>query len=273
MSKKEDAEFSAWLEDLAGSLAPEDSTLLKSWAQKAPEKFREKFRDGLREGDYYRKLERLNANARELARREREIGSLVQTREQEIAEERRRAAELQKRLELTEAQLAAMGLTTEEEPGGNQVMSDVSKEDVAKLREALEAQKARLEAMDRAFPAVLAESLEVGAEIAKEGWKVSPSEVLRLSLERQQPPKAILQTLTKEERESREKDRFEKEKAKWMEEGRREVLSRLPSPDHLRPLGPTIVDTLREKGGAARHERVNAAVELYNKDFPGMPVV
>jgi hypothetical protein len=97
---------------------------------------------------------------------------------------------------------------------------------------------------------------------------VDPSQIIDLSLRNGSTPDVAYYQLTYEQRAKRDAEQREKDIKDAEERGRRKALTERPSPDHLRPAGPSVIDRLRGKTEAyptSRRDIVDAAVEEFRK--------
>lgn len=122
----------------------------------------------------------------------------------------------------------------------------------------------RLARQDQALPRVLADAMAVTREGLKEGFDFDPSAVIARASARGVDVQTAFRELTADQREAKANAEREKEIEKAREEGRREAQSRYPSPERLRPSGPTIFDSLNAAPVSTdRRERVNEAVKEF----------
>ena len=106
----------------------------------------------------------------------------------------------------------------------------------------------------------------------KNNFDIDPDEVINLSLQKGLDPWRAYEILTADQRRERYEAEREAEKKKWFEEGRRAAQA-TPSPDHLQPSGPSVVDFIQAQNadptkGAQyndRAARVNAAIKELNE--------
>jgi hypothetical protein len=225
MSRKEDAAYEEWLDEIKES-HPDVADTLDSLAE--TDAGRELFRGGLREKDYYRRLNEIRDARQEI---EREGQEQVSWWEQAKPEYERA---IQERDEAV-AQLEAAGMNREH--GGNGSPPPSDKE--------LEQMKARLAAMDQAYPQVMLGMFEAQQAALREGLEYKPDEVLQEAFKKKISPLQAFNEIVAPQRQEKAKGMLESELNKAREEGRKEALSKLSGPDRvLKRQGPTIVDAL-----------------------------
>lgn len=255
---KEEVAYQEWLKDVSGKL-PEDlrpqfEAVTDSDAGK------ELFRAVGRREDYNRRVNEVEDTRRQLN----------SWWEQEKPRNEKLLAELarkEERLAQREATLKELGFL--DDPGSGRTPtppSVVKKDDLTEFEKRMEA---RIASIDRALPAFLGDFSETIYRIGKEGYSISPKDVLQHSMENNVSTTAALDVLTSVERDKRAKDAAVKEQEKWKEEGRREAISKLNNPAQMRPAGPNILDTLRDKEFRTdQRSRVDASVkEFLEGDF------
>lgn len=268
MAKKStEAQYQAWLKDVESKLSDESQkqafrTLTDSEAGK------ELFGGHLREADYYQRLNDYNEEKRELEKAQREFEqkqtALYGWYEEQAPKNDRlikQTETLTRQLAAYKAKLAEEGL---EDVEGVERMTaavqDVAKrEDVEKIQKDIDQ---RMKMLDRALPNVLADVTDITYRIIKEGYKVNPKDVFEYSMKNGVALPLAFDALTKDERSAKEAKAREDEIAKAREEGRREALSKFPTPDLLRGSGPSLVERLNN-APADRQSRVDSAVAEY----------
>ena len=230
MSKKEDAAFQAWTEELAKEVDAEERDAFDAWIM--TKSAREAYRGYLREQDYHRRTNVIEEEKQKLAGIREELESWYEE------EAPKNEALLKERDELR-AQLEAVGSggppPAKGTPGVN-----ISAQDLDEIRQ--KSQKA--EVLDKLLPAVLGDLSAVLKDSLKNDFDVDPREVIKLSLQQGIEPWRAYMNLTADERAERSEKAAEAERKKWFEEGRRAALTN-NSPDHLQPSGPTVIDYLK----------------------------
>lgn len=267
MSAKEDAEYQKWVEEKVKEYPDELRKSFEAIAQH--DATREVYREGLREKDYYNRLNKLAAERKALEAAQQEQESWYNRAKPEydrMEQEHQKALARQKALE---AQIKALDL--------EDVVSVPSDKDVAAAEgnpQELAELKARLNAIDSALPVILGDMYKVVQRSVTEKWDIDPSVVLKHALNKRVNPSQAFEELTKDEREKRNEARIEEMRKKAFEEGRKDALSKIPSPDRLRPAGPTLVDNIRDAKPQNDVTRVDEAVRQYLAlaDGGGVPV-
>lgn len=190
------------------------------------------------EKEFYRRLNDLKDQERALEQKEAEWQTWFQgeapKNERLIAERDALKVQLDRLKE-------AAGLGDEDSPDPKVVMPD-------KFREEIDGLKQQLQFLDQALPKLLKDHGEVLDKVIKEKWDVKPGDVIDLALSKRVALTDAFNELTAPQRVEREKAELERIKTEAREEGRREALKKVSTPDNLRPNGPTIIDNLTEKG-------------------------
>lgn len=270
--RKEDYLFEDWYNDQLELIQdPEDRAAFERFA-KTPAG-RETFKGYLREEHFHQKLNEVDklkqetlADKAAIDFRAAEIDEWYAQNaplNKKLIEEK---SELVKRLEAAEAELASVGLVAEgQSRRGGSVSEDLERkiERLEKEREALETKVAQI---DGQLPEVLGTFLDVAWKGMKEGYEVSPKQVLEHSIKKRIDPYAAFNELTEPERERREQERWTKELEKAREEGRREERkSLMTSPDRIGRPAPFPVGEVFKRQGVApdRAERLDRATEAF----------
>jgi hypothetical protein len=228
MSKREDQAFAAWAKDFKEGLETEE--LKEAFEMIADtDNARELYRGTLREGDYYTKLNKLNAETEELQAAQNELTEWYEN------EEPIREALIKERDELRKQ--VADGKTPTGNPPNQQ--TGISPEEFALIR----AKAAKVDAIDKILPKVMGDLGAVLQDSMKNGYDVDAREIMQASVQQGIDPMRAYGILTQEQREKRAKDVAAEEKKQWFEEGRRAALSG-DAPDHIEPSGPSIFDSL-----------------------------
>lgn len=134
--------------------------------------------------------------------------------------------------------------------------------------------------LNTALPQVMKRTLTVADKAIREGWKVNGGDIFDHALKTGVAPEQAFDDLVREQREERAAEREKKMIETAKEEGRREVLARGSSPDHLGAPGPSSLDSLRLSDSSRpsdHRSRVEAALESFGKltiddPNPMMPV-
>lgn len=261
MSRREDDAYQAWVDELSKQVSDEEKGTFEEWTKTASA--RETYRGYLREAEFHRRLNKLQEEQEELANTKAQLKDWFE-------EEKPKNEALLKERDELKKQLEELGIegppSAAATPGPT-----VSAEKLAELEE----RAAKVEVLDRLIPAALGQIGKVVRDSIKDGFDIDIDEVIKLSLQQSIQPYRAYEILTADERRKRyEKDR-EDERKKWFEEGKRAAQAS-PSPDHLQPSGPSVVDFLQasNKDQAAnaqfgdRASRVAAALkELEESNF------
>lgn len=208
----------------------------------------------LREKEFYRRLNAMHDEKEDLTKREQEWQQWYQDN---APKTERLAAER----DALKAQLDKMKETIGLDDDGS-TRPEVSKVEVD---DSVKKEIARLQTQvaffDKALPQLLKDMGQINNKIVKENWDVDAGAVLDHALSKSVDLHTAFKELTADEADKRAKTREEQLIAKAKEEGRREALKQVPSPDHLRPSGPTIVDSLRgTPKPTSTQDRISGAV-------------
>lgn len=252
MSKREDEQFQAWVEEVSKKTKPEEADAFKLWA--ASDAAREVFRGTIGQAELYRRMNELAETRKELEAMREELEGWYET------EAPKNEALLKERDEL-KAQLETLG--TGGPPPATGTGLQISAQDLDEIKE----RSKKAEVLDRLLPAVLGDMSAVLKDSIKNNFDIDPREVIKLSLQQGIEPYRAYEILTAEERQARYEASQEAEKKKWFEEGRRAALTN--SPDHLQPSGPSVVDYLKDlnkdpaKRGPERDDRIASALKEF----------
>lgn len=239
MSKREDQDFAAWVEEIKASLGDEDAVeAFEAFA--ATDTGREVYRGNLREKDYYTRLNKLNSEKEELAQAQSELTEWFEN------EEPVREALIKERDELRKK------LADGKSPDGGDppnAVSGVSQEEIALLR----AKASKIDAMDKILPSVLGDLGRVILDAQRNDFNVDPAEIMQMASSKAIDPYRAYMELTAEERQKRSAQAVKEEQKKWFEEGRKAALSG-DAPDHIKPSGPSVFDLLTKEPAPAEHD-------------------
>lgn len=248
MSKKENEDFGAWVEEVIGSFPADKQDLAREVLNSDVSRDRF-FRGTIRQDDYYRRLNELNEERKELESTKDELASFY---EEQLADQEALIAER----DLLKAKLAERS----GDPPPAAGIPGFSTEDLA----ALKAKADKIDALDKIMPAVMADMAAVQYDAIKNNFDYDPREVMRLSLQHGTEPYKAYEYLTKDQRQNRYEEAQKKERDKWIEEGRRQALSaKNGSPDQLPHSGPSVFDRLQGKDTpeSTHQSRVAAALQ------------
>jgi hypothetical protein len=259
VSKREDEKYEKWVEELSKQVDEDEKEDFEKWSKTNFAK--ESYRGYLREQEFYRKLNELTEKTQKLEETKTELQEWFD------AEKPKNAALIRERDEL-KSQLEELGVDGPP-PAAAPTGLSLSAEKLAEL----EAKAAKVDVLDRLIPAALGEMSLVLKDSIKNNFDIDPREVIKLSLEKSIEPYRAYEILTADERQKRHEAEREAEKKKWFEEGRRSAQA-TPSPDHLQPSGPSVLDYLAEtnkdasKSVGDRTSRIASALkELSEGDF------
>lgn len=260
MAKKTSEEqYQAWAKEVEASLADDQKVhfqaLVNSDAGKAV------FGGHLREKDYYTRLNQHTEEVREFETRKAQMYDWYNQEAPKVERTVKEKQALERKLQDYERQLAEQGFIDTTSTGI--VHADaVKREDLEAVRQ--ENQR-RMQLMDQALPQLLGDIGDVMYRSLSEGYKVNPKEVIKYALDNKVDPNRAFEALTADERESREAKRQAEAVQKAREEGRREAMSKFPTPDVHRPSGPSVVSNLQDPNfkSLSQRDRVNDAVKEF----------
>jgi hypothetical protein len=267
---KEDVLFAEWLAETKESFGSDDERaqfekFATGTAGKAV------FKGYLREKDYHRALNDANKKQREVEAKETELAGKYNEIDQWYAinapvneQLKKEKSELTRKLEEAQRELTEVGLGDVRGRGEKSAVVDDLEKRLADEQNKRDALEKRVIAIDTNFPAVLENLLDVSHRITKEGYSVSPKEVLQHSLRKRLSPLDALNELTADEREKREQARWTKELEKAKEEGRREERkSNVASPDRLKQSNPFFETLQKKMEQTSKYDRRSEAVNIF----------
>lgn len=269
---KEDVLFKSWLDEVKADLqSDEDRAAFEKFATGGAGK--NIFKGYLREKDYHRertevdkKEKQLVAKETELQHRFNEVDEWYALNKPQVDKLKDQNTDLLKELEKAKAELADTDFGDRGFEKKSAVVDNLEK----RLSEQLERNKSleeRVVRMDNNFPQVLGKFLEVTHVINKEGYDVSPLDVLNHSLSKRQDPLASLNELTADVREKREQEKWTKELEKAKEEGRREERkNHVASPDRLQQSNPFFDSIRKVQEPLDKQARRSNAVGIFLED-------
>lgn len=252
---KDNSTYEAYLEEVRSKL-PEDKK--EAFEQLVgTDVGKELFGGHLREADYYRRLNEMHAEKEALKEKEAEWGTWYQDN---VSKQERMIAERDALKARLDGLRDAAGLEGDD-PTTPPRKAPVEQDDSVKKE--IETLKTQLGFMDKALPRLMKDYGQVNYDIVKGNWNLNPGDVLDLALSKGVDLQSAFSELTAKERDERAKAEREKLIKDSREEGRREALKQTPSPDRLRPSGPTIVDSLQDKKIADPRNRIDGAVSAW----------
>lgn len=242
MSKKEDALFTSWGEELASELETDEQDSLKAWLALPVAK--EVFRGTLGQKEIARRMNEIHAEKEKL---EEDRAGLQAWYDEEAPKN-----------EALISERDALRVQLEAAPSGNPPPSaksgfSISAEDLAELK----AKAKKVDMLDKLIPSVLGDVAQVLKESARDGFDIDPREVIQVSLQKGIEPYRAYLEMTADERESRAVKSKEDELKKAFEAGRQSVQSN--SPDHFQPSGPSVIDFIQELNSGKRVESTKSS--------------
>lgn len=252
---REDTLYEDWKREVAGKLPEDVRTSFTALTEH--EAGREVFRGNLRRADYDRRVGEVEAERRRL--KEWFEGEAPKN-PQLVAQNQ----ELAQKLASYEKTLKDYGLENDlSTPNPNTAPSPsvVRKDDIEQIRREM---NQKINGLDQALPALLGDLSTVIHRSIKEGYNIDPREVIAYAAENRVNPIQAFESLTTNERSRRAVADQKVLEEKWKDEGRREALSKLPSPTYIRPAGPTVVEQLNNKDFASdARTRVGDSVKAF----------
>jgi hypothetical protein len=273
VSKKEDEAFEKWKEQERAKLSEEQQ---KHWdALIQDDKVKESlFKGKLREDDYYRRVQDVTNQQKELEARETKLNAWWESAKPEWEQAREEAKKKSEEAEELRKQLVAFGL--EDDPVTNPVTPPLNAKEIEELTAKYNDLEGRLKFMDAGLPRLMQDFGMVLTEQAEAKFKVTPEQVIQHSMDKQVTTRQAFAELTAAERAERAQAAREAEleaaKAEAKEAGRREALDNLRTPDALKPAGPNILDEIKKRGpgpgdALKRHELSNLATQAYLEEY------
>lgn len=257
--KSSEEQYRAWVKEVEESLAEDQKAHFQALVNS--EAGQKVFGGHLREKDYYTRLNEHTAAVKEFEATKEQMYAWYNSEAPKVERTFKEKQALEQRLQEYERQLAEQGFI---DPA---VVPQTARDAVK--REELEAirqeNQRRLQMFDQALPQLLGDIGDVMYKSISEGYKVNPKDVIKYALENKVDPNRAFEELTADERRSREEKRLKEELQKAREEGRREAMSKFPTPDMHRPSGPSVVDSLQDPNFKApsQRDRVNEAVKEF----------
>ena len=259
MSKREDEAFQGWIDEIAKQVEDDEKADFEAWSKTKTAK--ESFRGYLRESEFHRRLNDLQAKASELE------DTKTQLKDWFEEEKPKNEALIKERDELKQ-QLTELGVEGPPPAPTTPGVPGLTADELVELR----AKAAKVDVLDRLIPAALGNMGKVLKDSIKNNFDIDPDEVINLSLQKGIDPWRAYEILTADERRTRYEADREAEKKKWFEEGRRAAQA-TPSPDHLQPSVPSVVDFIQAQNAdpkqgaqfADRASRISAAIKELNE--------
>lgn len=274
MSKKEDRDYEKWLEGVKSKLPAEKQALLSQVfdGDGARDVGLDLYRGHLGSSEIDRRMSEIDRTRREF---EAEQGRFTQEKlavQKWFNDEFPKNERLQKQYLALEQQRDALasklkeyGVDERDLPNAGAVNAGgVTGEDLDRVRRELNSLGALVNTV---LPQALERTLNVADKAVREGWKVSGGEIFKQALRQGVTPEQAFDELTRGEREERESKRMKEVIDRAREEGRREILARGSSPDHLSAPGPSALDALRNITATPgdHRSRVDQALAAFDK--------
>lgn len=270
--RKEEYLFEDWYQDQLDLISdPEDKAAFERFAKTPAGK--ETFRGYLREEHFHQKLNEVDrlkqetlADKAAIDHRAAEIDEWYAQNaplNKKLIEEK---SELLRKLESAEAELASVGLVAENQSRRGGTVSEDLERKIERLEREREALENKVATIDGQLPEVLGTFLDVAWKGMKEGYEVSPKQVLEHSIKKRIDPYTAFSELTQPEREKREQEFWNKELEKAREEGRREERkSLIASPDRIGRPAPFPVGDIFKRSDSQpdRASRLDKATEAF----------
>jgi hypothetical protein len=277
VKQKTEKAYQEWIEEQEAKLPQELRANFKTLVE-SPHGV-EVFGGYMREQEFHRRLSELDTRQKALetdrisldqgkealANDVVKIQSWVKTEVPKFDSLKQQHSQLLKERDSLKHQLAEFGVEVAEpsHPGGpvRQANED--------LRQEIAALRATQAAMDASLPAVLSDMATVLVRANKEGFEVDPRVIIDHATKQTNNLVQSYEMLTADDRRKREDERIKGEIEKARQEGAREALSKMHSPERLKPAGPSIFDTINAQPSNDRAGRVQGAIEAYNKMVAG----
>lgn len=281
---KEKDDFPRWLEEKKGTLKSVRAqqalqTLLEENEDFVKEDW---YRGTLRQDEFHRRLNEQHEKDTKLAEAEaalkREQAAFQGQKTQWSTwykENAPRAKAAMERAEQLEAKIRALESKKSDieddddlSAGRKNAMSEQYETMINQLKGQVDALSQRLEAVDTNIPGFISEHAAALELARKEGFDVDPHELSNMALNNNITPRQAYYAMTQEQRAAKQKADYERDIKEAEERGRRAALNDRPSPDHIRPSGPTVVDRLRGKTepyATSRKDIVDGAVEEFRR--------
>lgn len=281
---KEKDDFPRWLEEKKGSLkSARAQQALATLLEENPDFVKEDwYRGTLRQEEFHRRLNETHDEKRGVE----EATKKLQAAQAAFQAEKTRwtgwykenapkakaavdeAAVLRKKVAMLEARKDDLEDDPTLSEGRKHAMTNEYEEAINGLKEQVSQLGQRLESVDNNIPGFIAEHTAAMEMSRDEGFKVDPHELTNLALNNNITPRQAYMHMTRELRETKAKEDYDKAIKDAEERGRRAALNDRPSPDHIRPSGPTVVDRLTGKTEPYATDRksiVDGAVEEFRR--------
>jgi chromosome segregation ATPase len=281
---KEKDDFPRWLEEKKGTLKSARAqqalqTLLEENEDFVKEDW---YRGTLRQDEFHRRLNEQNESKKSLdaqlqaLKREQAQFQAQKTQWQGWYKENapkakaamERAQVLEAKIKALEAKKSDIDDDDDLSAGRKNAMSEQYETMINQLKDQVNQLGQRLEAVDTNIPGFISEHAAALELARKEGFEVDPLELSNMALNNNITPRQAYYHMTQAQRAEKQKADYEKDIKEAEERGRRAAINDRPSPDHIRPSGPTVVDRLRGKTEPYATDRksiVDGAVEEFRR--------
>ncbi len=288
MGKVEDEGFPKWLETKKAALAAKDPAAAVQFEKlvTANKEFGiELFRGDLRETEFHRRLSEQNTEKETLAGEKTKLAGAISQFQAEKTKWSTWYQTEKPKSEALVAEKARLEARITDLEAGNPGNTDLDLDDpdknpkgpamstelqttIKQLQDDLKATKERLEVVDTNIPGFITDHAVAMDLARREGFDVDPRALTDMALRSNIEPRQAYYQLTFDQREAKAKEDREKEIKDAEERGRKNAINDRPSPDHLRPSGPSVVDRLTGKGDSyptSRRDIVDSAVEEFRR--------
>lgn len=275
MSKKEDDEFASWKAELAKEFEsdPDAKAAWETITAKATDKVKERFYRGtLRQDEFHRRLNEVNAEKQQAAEIRSQAEQIVQQSQEWYAMSKPEYEKAVKAKEVALSLLAQHGLLGEGAGGGQPPANGGGRQEMGNGRdEEVEQLKAQLAGVARGLPNFMRDFAVVQTEILRNNWAVDPAAVMDYSSTRGVTLQQALSDLTVDERKKRLDDDIQKRITEGVEEEKRKLLASYPTPDFARG-GPraSLADQMKQMEELSNpNTRREAGVALLREALTG----
>lgn len=270
MKQETKADYQEWIKEVESKLPESKRAAFRDFTS-GDEGF-EVFGGYQREKDYYTRLNKLTQEKDQLEELENSIANGRKQLEEhtnrlqewyatETSKFKTERSKLSAEVTSLREKLREYGL--EDDTTSN---TPVQRSSDAELREELQALKQRVQFMDQAVPKVLIDGLTVMKRAVKEDFDVDPGSLLNHLSQRGGDLMGAFESVTASERQKRADAELKRQLEEARKEGERSALTRIGSPDGIRPSGPSVSDFLSNMNSKlSREQRLDAAVSTYHQ--------
>lgn len=281
---KEKDDFPRWLEEKKGSLkSARAQAALDTLLEENPDFVKEDwYRGTLRQDEFHRRMNESHEEKQQLSAAEKELKAAQATFQADKAKWQKwyrdnaprakaaveHAEQLEAKIRALEARKSDIDDDDDLPPGRKNAMNEEAQTMINQLKTQVDQLGQRLESVDNNIPGFISEHTAAMEMARKDGFEVDPHELTNMALNNNITPRQAYLSMTAEKREAKAKEDYEKAIKDAEERGRRSALNDRPSPDHIRPSGPTVVDRLTGKTEPYATDRksiVDGAVEEFRR--------